>query len=114
MILNGKPINPGEMRTEITLKARSVSVETGGFQTPSYGTGTTVWARWKNAHGSEVWTAEAAGANAPATVLIRYLASLDETYVVEKGGELFEIVSMDNIEERNEYIELKVRALRNG
>lgn len=113
MNLNGKTFNPGQLRTQVTLKRRTVS-DVGGFQIPSYTTVAQVWARWNNAHGSEVWAADAAGASRPATVVIRYRADIDATCAVDKSGLLFEIVSLDDIEERHEYIELKVKRIMEG
>lgn len=114
MRINEKPINPGELRTPITLKKRTVTTDAGGFKKEVYASAATVYARWQNAHGSEVWTADMAGAIAPATVLIRFVSGLDESCVVVKDDQIFEIVSIDNIMERNEYIELKVRRLKDG
>jgi SPP1 family predicted phage head-tail adaptor len=114
MRISEKPFNPGELRTSIILKTRTVTTGTGGFQFPGWSTLATVFCKWVNAHGSEVLTANMAGAEAPATVTIRYRSDVDPTYAVEKGGELWEIVSMDNIREKNELIELKVRRMRSG
>jgi SPP1 family predicted phage head-tail adaptor len=112
--LNGKVTNPGELRTRVVLESRSVSIETGGFQAPAWSTIAEVWAKWINAHGPEVWTAEAAGAVAPATVTIRYRAGIDATCAIRKGAERFEIVSIDDIQERHEYLEIKVKRMRSG
>lgn len=106
--------NPGELRTQITLKSRSVTKAAGGFQRPGWVTVATVLAKWENVHGSEVWTADAAGAESPATVTIRALPGINTTWAVEKNGELYEIVSMDNIREYGEIVELKVRRLKEG
>jgi len=114
MRINEKPTNPGELNIKISLYARTVVTDAGGFQVPGTLKIADVWARWINAHGSEVWNANMAGAIQPATVLIRYRSDLDETCLVEKGGQLFEIVTMDNIRERNEYIELKVKRIVGG
>lgn len=114
MRISEKPFNPGELRTTIILKTRAVSTGTGGFKVPTWSTLATVLAKWENAHGPEVWTAEMAAAEAPATVTIRYRSDVDPTYAIEKGGELWEIVSMDNIRERGELLELKVKRLRSG
>jgi len=114
MRISEKPFNPGELRTQVILKTRSVTTEAGGFQKPGWSTLATVYAKWVNAHGSEILTADMAGAEAPATVTIRYRSDIDPTYAIEKGGELWEIVSMDNIREKNELIELKVRRMRSG
>lgn len=114
MILRGKVINPGELRTAITLKKRTVTSDTGGFPVQSWSKIADVWAKWTNAHGTEVWTADMAGAKMPATVLIRYRSDIDTTCAVEKGTQMYEIVSIDNIQERNEYLEIKVQRLESG
>lgn len=115
MILNGKMINPGELRTKINLHSRTVSKDPGGF--PVEGTALIkagVWCKWTNGHGSEVWAAVATRAKETATVLMRYRADLDETCLIEKGNKFFEIVAIDNIQERNEYLELKVKRSGEG
>jgi SPP1 family predicted phage head-tail adaptor len=112
--LNGKPTNPGELRTKITLQKQTVSVETGGFQRPVYVTLGDVWARWTNVHGSEVWASQLVEAQAPATVLIRYRADVDQTCIALLDGKVYEIVSIDDIQNRHEYLELKVVFVRSG
>lgn len=114
MIIGGKVINPGELRTQITLESRTVATGTGGFQSPTWSTIATVWSRWSNAHGPESLQAAIQNAEAPATVLIRYRAGLDTTCAVLKGSKRYEIVSIDNIQERGEYMELKVRRMKGG
>ncbi len=114
MILNGKVINPGELRTPVTLQRRSAGSDAGGFQVPTWSPIAAVWARWTNVHGAEVWAAQTVQAEQPATVLIRYLAGLDTTCAILNGSDLFEIVSIDDIQNRHEYLELKVRRARSG
>jgi SPP1 family predicted phage head-tail adaptor len=114
MNLNGKVINPGELRTSVALKSRTVSVETGGARRPTYTTIKTVWAKWTNAHGNELVSADGINAEAPATVLIRYTSGIDTTCAIDKGGLLYEILSIDDIQERHEYMELKVKRIKEG
>ncbi len=114
MKINEKPFNPGELRTLIILKKRSVATATGGFQSPTWSTIASVYAKWENAHGNEALAADSMGAEAFATVTIRYRADVDETWAVEKGGKIWEVFSMDNIRERGELLELKVRRMRSG
>jgi SPP1 family predicted phage head-tail adaptor len=111
MIIGSKVTNPGEMRTQITLGTRTVATGAGGFQTDTFVSFATVWAKWTNIYGQETWQAAALNASKPATVLIRYNASLDETCLIQKGSDVYEIVSIDNIGERGEYMELKVRLM---
>lgn len=114
MNLNGKVSNPGELRTPITLQRRAIVTGAGGFQAPSWVNIGSVFCKWENAHGSEVWSADSAGAEQPATLLIRYNRDLDTTCAVLKGSERFEIISIDDIRERHEYMELKIRRMREG
>ena len=109
MNLNGKVTNPGELRTSIILKSRTVTTGTGGFPIPTWPTTiATVWAKWVNVHGQEAWIAQTAQAGQAATVTIRYRSDIDLTCAVFKGSDRWEIVSMDNIQERGEYLEMKV------
>lgn len=109
MKLNGNVFNPGEMRTSITLQTPTITKSPGGAQVVTWTTLATVWAKWTNVHGSEVWQSQAVQANSPATVLIRYRSDVDATCSILKGTDRYDIVSPDNIQERGEYLELKVK-----
>ena len=114
MIIGDKPTNPGELRTTVSLLSQTVTDGTGGFNIPTW---TVVEARkvkWTNVHGSEVWSAEAVQAIQPATVLMRYKSGLTPAWRVRKGSLDYEIVSVDNIQERGEWMELKVRLVVDG
>jgi SPP1 family predicted phage head-tail adaptor len=114
MILNGKVINPGELRTLVEIQRRTTNTEQSGFQVPVWAKVSTVYSKWVNAHGPEVVQAQAAKAQYAATVLIRYQSGIDNTCAVVKGTERYEIVSVDDIQERHEYIELKVQRMEAG
>jgi head-tail adaptor len=124
----------GEMKKRIILLSRSVSTETGSFLVPDLTYLATVWAKWENVHGMEVWTAQSVNAIQPATVTVRYRNDIDTTCVINKGGSVapvldkdgkvtgytvtggmqYQIVSVDDIEERHEYIEMKVQRVASG
>lgn len=114
MNLNGTPTNPGELRTLIILQSRGVPTGAGGFQVPGWATIATVWSKWINVHGSEAWAAMTNNAMQAATVTIRYRADVDLTCAVLLGSERYEIVSIDNIRQRNEYLELKLKKVVSG
>jgi len=114
MNIGGKITNPGELRTQVTLQQRSVTRDAGGFGTPGVAQSVSAWSRWINVHGAEAWTAAFAGVLEPATVLIRYVEGLDPTWRVVKGEKTYEIVSVDDIFERHEYLELKVKRVAEG
>jgi len=115
MNLNGIPTNPGKLRTPITLYRRAIVTDGGGFGVAGKGALiAAVYSKWTNAHGQEAWAAQTVQASQPATVLIRYRADVDATCLIEKGALDFEIVSLDDIQERHEYIELKVKRITVG
>lgn len=109
MILSGRIINPGELRTPVVLGKRLVVRQAGGTQAVVFSPVTGVPARWKNVHGAEAWQASAQGVDQPADCLIRYRGDLDATWLVKKDNRVYEIVSVDDINERHEYMELKVK-----
>jgi SPP1 family predicted phage head-tail adaptor len=114
MNINGIPTNPGELRTPITLQTRTISTASGGFQSPTYSTLATVWAKWVNVHGTEVWASQSVEAVAPATVFIRYRNDVDNTCIVLKDSKIYEIISIDDVRNMHEYLELKVVYVRSG
>ena len=114
MRLGTKVTNPGEMRKKVTLKRRLPTIDPGGFQKESLVTVASIWAKWIGVHGSEAWAANANNALRAATVTIRYRDDVDETCVIDLDGLNYEIVSMDDIQQRHEYIELKLQLERSG
>ena len=114
MNLGNKTTNPGDLNVSVAIQARTVTTQTGNFQKPAWSTLATVWAKWRNVHGSEAWMNSTIEAEGAATVTIRYRTGIDTTCAVLKGSERFEILSLDNIQERSEYIELRVRRLAEG
>jgi len=118
MKINEKPFNPGELRTSVLLAPATVATGTGGFQSraPDTANQVSVLAKWVNLHGPEVWAANAEGVLEAATVTIRNRTGLNATWFISKDGGVswFEIVSIDNIREFGELLELKVKRLRAG
>jgi len=118
MKIADKPFNPGELRTPVLLAPRTVSTGTGGFQKPAPDTANqvSVLAKWVGVHGSEVWAADSAGVEEAATVTIRHRNDVNPKWYISKdnGSTWFEIVSIDNIREYGELLELKVKRLRSA
>ena len=120
MIIGNRVVNPGELRTPVLLAPRKITTGTGGFQVagpdPDPDNQVSAWAKWSNIHGAEVWSAQAAGVTEAATVLIRYHATLNATWYISKdgGSTWFEVISLDNIAERGEYLEIKVKKVEAG
>lgn len=103
--------NPGELRTKITLKTRTVTQDAGGFTIPANAVIAKVWSRWNNAHGREMMEGLINQVDMPAIVLIRYRDDVNTACVVVKGNQTYEILSLDNIQERSEYLELRVKRM---
>lgn len=110
MILNGKVVNPGEMNTRVVLRSRVLTEDAGGFVVPGGGREVVAWCKWVNAHGrdAEVLVADTEGARVFASLLMRYLPEVDETWAVVYRDKVWEIRSIDNIRERDEWMEIKV------
>lgn len=117
MNLSGKVFNPGELRTLVTLQSVVLTKTPGGVQLRSYVDldPATWWVKWTNAHGSEAIQAQALQVQALATVLMRYRADVTANTVILKDGQRWEIIGApDNIQERCEYMELKVQLTKGG
>ena len=102
--------NPGELRTRVTLKRRELVEDAGGFVTPGTSDGHIVWCRWINAHGRETEgeIANAESARIFATLLTRWLPDVDETWFVIYQGHEWDVVAVDDLRMRHEWMELRV------
>lgn len=114
MIFNGKPINPGELRTPITLQIGALLSDAGTARKMSwsnFATNPTAYCKWKNSHGPE--SADLAKKSIQrATVLIRYRDDVNMSTAVLNGTDRWQVTSIDNIENRNEYLELQVELVK--
>lgn len=115
-----KSANPGELRTPVffksvtrTLDAEGIpgTVEVNVFGEDVSGKPIPIMCKWVNAHGSEVFRAMELQLLQPATITCRYSNLINETLVVYKDGDTtpFEIISIDNVEERGFWMEIKVQ-----
>ena len=70
-----------------------------------------VHCKWVNAHGTEVFSAMQLQLREPATLTMRYSPLINATMLVYKGKDPrpYEIISVDNVEERGRWLELKVQ-----
>jgi SPP1 family predicted phage head-tail adaptor len=75
-------------------------------------TNPTVKARWVNDHGQEAVASEALRSTQRATVTIRHRADVLTTWRILKGAEIWSILSIDAVQERNRYVELRVERVK--
>ena len=74
-----------------------------------YGENKKVPCKWKNTHGTEAFRALSEGFEQTATVTIRYTPLVDVSCIIRKGGADYEIINLDDINERHAFIELIVK-----
>lgn len=115
MILNGKVLNPGELRTQITLQRSTLTKHTSGALVESWAnvsSNPTVYAKITYAHGPESVSNDAMKSVSRARVLIRYRADIDASHAILLNGKRWRIIGTpDNIQNRNEYLEFQVELI---
>jgi len=110
-----KSANAGELRTPVTFMTISRSTNENGYPDGSevniFGEGKTVKVKWVNAHGYETMTAMQLGLREPATITMRYSPLINETLIVyrDKDTRPYEIISIDDVEQRHRWLEIKVQ-----
>lgn len=113
MNLNGKPFNPGDLRTKVLFQNPVLSKDAGGAQYPTtYTDLDSPLVKWINAHGAEVVTSDATRAVRRATVTRRYHPEVSELSSLVKDGVRWQVISVDDIQERHEYMELVVETVK--
>ena len=71
-------------------------------------------AKWVGVHDSEAWIAESVQAERAATVTVRFDKRINEACRVLYGDLVYEIISMDDISQLHQWLEMKVKASVNG
>jgi len=104
-----------DLRTRITFQVPTISKDAGGAQKTTYanvGTNPTVWAQWINDHGQESVSANATVSAQRATVRLRHRSDIVETWRVLKDGEAWQVLSIDPVQDRNRWVELRVERVK--
>ena len=110
-----KQINPGQLRTLIEIKACIEIKDEDGFKIRDwvnvFGEGVFVGCHWANVHGQEVLTAASLDLREPATLTMRYSNKITPECRIYKKGDSrpYEIISLDNVNERDQWLEIKVQ-----
>ena len=117
-----KYANPGEMRVPIIIEERKERISPSGGQGRSweniFGEGKTIRAKWTNAHGTDVFQAMSIELREPATLRLRYSPRITKTCRILKAAEAekpererlyYEVISLDDIEERHMQLEIKIQ-----
>lgn len=108
-----KQINAGDMRTIITVENVAKTPDGKGtfteVWTNVFGTGKTARCQWINAHGTEADENNRLGLHKKATLTMRYSPLITDTCRVKKGTEVWEVESIDDIEDNRTWLEVKIK-----
>lgn len=111
-----KSANSGELRTRVFFMRKPRTRDKEGFPNDQevnvFGEGVPCMCKWVNAHGYEVFQTMQLEIREPATITTRYSPLLlDPTLIIyrESDTKPYEVISIDNVEERNTWLEIKVQ-----
>lgn len=111
-----KSANSGELRTKIRFMRIDRVTDNDGFDAEDevnvFGCSSAyVKCKWVNAHGTDAFVAMQMQLREPATITCRFSPLINERCLVYKEDETspYEIISIDNVEERNRWLEIKVQ-----
>ena len=105
----------GEMHTKITVKSLTSAMDADGYPTETwanvFGGTNKVWCNWTNAHGTEAFEAMRLDLKEVATITMRYSDKVTPTCRIWREAETdaYEIISLDNVGDRREFLEIKVK-----
>ena len=111
-----KTASIGEMRTKITVKLPTKSIDTDGFATETSADvfGGKTWCKWVWQHGTEVFENMRLGLGQVATITLPYTDKITPRCKIWRESETaaadaWEIISIDNVEEARKFLEIKIR-----
>ena len=111
----------GELRTRIYIRRLVKAADSAGvasktreesvFESGPDGKERIYHCKWVNAYGSEVFAAMQLQVQEPATLTMRYSPRIQADQLIYKAGDPapYEIVSINDVEERHTWLEVKVR-----
>lgn len=107
----GLNVQISELRTRITFQQPTITKDAGGAQSETFAnvsTDPTVFARWTNAYGQENTLSDAVKSVQRANVVVRHRSDIQTTWQVLKDGQAWQIISVDEVQDRNRWVELIV------
>ena len=114
-----KRARAGELRTLVYFRRVARKSDGEGYAhereecvfTDSGGREQGIHCKWVNAHGTEVFSAMQLQIREPATLTMRYSPLISADMLVYKGMDLrpYEIISVNNVEDRGKWLEIKVQ-----
>ena len=103
--------NIGEMRTKIRFYELKKGRDTGGFPTEVLTDifNAPCWCKWVNTHGSELSEDMRQELRETATLTMHYSSKINIEQVIVKDNIRYEIISLNNVEEKDTWLEIKVK-----
>lgn len=103
----------GDLKTKIDIKRVAQTVNANGFSVKTETSLFTAPVRchWKNAYGKEVYEAAQLKLGETATLTMRYSSLIDARCIVYKppDTDAWEIVSVSDLDDRHQWLEIKVK-----
>lgn len=118
-----KQASAGELRTRIYIRKMVKKTDSEGSASgreesvfpPGQDGKERMWhCKWVNAYGGEVFIAMQAQVQEPATLTMRYSPKIQPDHLIYKLGDPvpYEIISINDVEERHTWLEIKVKRRR--
>lgn len=108
-----KSANAGELNTAVRFVriARTTDAEGYPQEREEAVFTSSVFVKWVNAHGSEVFEALEQKLKEPATITMRFSPAIEETMILyrEADTQPYEIISINDVENRHAWLEIKVQ-----
>ena len=106
-----KYANAGELRTPVKFIRIDRGKDADGYPIEVEVDVIKTKCKWVNVHGTEVFTAMQQQLREPATITMRYSPLINQKLIIYKGTdpEPYEVISIDNVEDRQKWLEIKVQ-----
>lgn len=110
-----KRANAGELRTPVVVESLIETQDADGYPVRVwlnvFGQGKEYRVKWVNVHGREVYESMSLDLKEPATLTGRYSPLITPQCRITKDGEPYEVISIDDVENRHQWLEIKVQRL---
>ena len=105
--------NPGELRMPVRFVSVTRTQDSESYYHDTEAQVLETWAKWVNVHGSDAFSDAVMKLSEPATLTVRYSDLIQPDQLVYKGSDPkpWEIISIDNVDERGFWMEIHVKRL---
>ena len=101
-----RPLNPGELRNQVQITRKDASLNAYNEEVVTWPVFASVWAKIDHLRGREYLDARQATADLTTKITIRYLQGMLPSMRVEFGDQVYEVISVIDVQERHNVMEL--------